>query len=154
MRKITKKEILKERKAISMHVRKVRLDNIIQQKELAYDLKISRPNIARFEFAHLNYSIITLLKICNYLKIDIMLESNHDSITINSSDCCTTVQRDLMAYFTCTVRQDKGISQIELAEAVGVKHPDISRFEFAKVNYKIDFLIKICKALNIEIILK
>lgn len=48
-------------------------------------------------------------------------------------------------------RKDKGITQQQLADIVGVSKPTISLMENGKQNITIDLLCRICTALNMEL---
>ena len=50
-----------------------------------------------------------------------------------------------------TLRKNKGLSQEEVAERIGVIRPQITRFENMKNSPTITFLVKYAKALDTEI---
>ncbi len=52
------------------------------------------------------------------------------------------------------VRKGKGITQQELAELVGTKKSNISRFESGRYNPSLDFLIKVAEGLGKQIQMK
>ena len=49
-------------------------------------------------------------------------------------------------------RLEKGLSQSELAQKVGTKQPAISRLESGNYNPSINFLGKVAKALNLNLV--
>ena len=50
-----------------------------------------------------------------------------------------------------TLRKEKGLSQEEVAERIGVIRPQITRFENMKNSPTITFLVKYAKALDTEV---
>lgn len=52
------------------------------------------------------------------------------------------------------VRKGKGITQQELAELVGTKKSNISRFESGRYNPSLDFLVKVADGLGKQIQMK
>lgn len=62
------------------------------------------------------------------------------------------VRSDLVAqYIAC--RKEKKLTQADIAEALGVKRPNITRFENGTYNPTLDMLVKIaeCMGKNLEI---
>jgi transcriptional regulator with XRE-family HTH domain len=65
-----------------------------------------------------------------------------------------TIRKKIIEQYAA-YRKSKGITQQELADAMGTKRPNISRFESGNYNPSLDMLIKLadCMDLNIEIYL-
>ena len=63
----------------------------------------------------------------------------------------TTMKTSDIALALLNARKEKGITQQQLADIVGVSKPTISLMENGKQNITIDLLCRICTALGVEL---
>jgi transcriptional regulator with XRE-family HTH domain len=62
--------------------------------------------------------------------------------------------REAVASQLKAIRREQGMTQEQLAEAVGTKKSNISRLESGRYNPSLDFLVKVADGLDRQIIVK
>ena len=76
--------------------------------------------------------------------------NNKELNKIDTQDAELWLRAKIVLQFV-TLRKNKGLSQEEVAERIGVIRPQITRFENMKNSPTITFLVKYAKALDTEI---
>jgi len=69
---VLQKSEIKALKEIGMQIKKYRLKNDMSQHDLSIEAELPKNQIGRIERAEINTTVLTLLKICDALKIDII----------------------------------------------------------------------------------
>lgn len=63
------------------------------------------------------------------------------------------VRKDIAIQYL-KARQDRKLTQDELAKKMNIKRPNISRFESGDYNPTVDMLVKMAECLNMKLIIK
>ena len=103
----------KELRTIGDHIRKIRLDRGMLQKEIAESLDVSEETIVNWENSHRNPMIHHMPKIIEFLGYQPREEQD-----------LAALGHELLAY-----RKTKGLTQKQLADIIGIDDKSLSKIE-------------------------